>query len=114
MADHIADEGTRQRRVAENERLIRETNWEKSVDAADGGAADDEELELWCACGRADCSALLSLTLSEYRAAHAHPHRFVVAPGHAIDTLEVVIERHQHYDVVEKRLEYQGVDPTDS
>ena len=113
MADHPTGERARQRRVAENERLIRETNWERSVEAADGGAADDEEMELWCACGRTDCSTVLSLTLREYRTAHAHPHRFVVAPGHAVDALEIVVERHRHYDVAEKRLAYQGVDPTD-
>lgn len=108
----MLSEETRHRRLAKNERLIRETNWETRTLAADSGATADEELELWCACGRADCATRLLMTLGEYSAVHAHPHRFIVAPGHADTAIETVIEHVSGYDVVEKRREYQAADRT--
>jgi hypothetical protein len=112
MRPDVADETARRKRVVENERLIRESNWEKSL--AVGGAGAEDEHEFHCACGRPECDERLLLTIREYRAAHAHPHRFVVAPGHAEPELERVVERHPHYHVVEKLPQYQGHDPTAS
>jgi hypothetical protein len=54
------------------------------------------------------------MTLGEYRAAHAHPHRFIVAPGHAGPRHRIVIEHAPGYDLVEKRPEYQAADPSTS
>ena len=108
----MLSEEARHRRLAKNERLIREANWETRTLAADSGATADEELELWCACGRADCATRLLMTLGEYSAVHAHPHRFIVAPGHADTAIETVVEHVSGYDVVEKRPEYQAADRT--
>lgn len=110
----MLDEEARNRRLAKNERLIREANWETSILAGSSGATAEEELELWCACGRADCATRLVMTLDEYRAAHAHPHRFIVARGHADPAIETVIEHAPGYDLVEKRPEYQAADPSTS
>jgi hypothetical protein len=106
----LTDEQARDRRLVQNERLIRESNWEEALaaDRVDG----QEEVEFHCACGRPDCHERLLLTVAEYRAAHAHPHRFIVAPGHADDRFERLVEQCGHYDIVEKRPEYQGFDPT--
>jgi len=108
----LTDEQARHRRLADNERLIREANWETSIVAADTGAASDEELDLWCACGRRDCTARILITLGEYRAAHEHPHRFIVAPGHADEAVETTIGHATGYDLVEKRPQYQAADTT--
>jgi hypothetical protein len=98
-------------RQAENERLIREFNYEKNL--LDGaGAGPEEEVLFYCACGRDECDRRLCLTIAEYRAAHGAPHRFIVAPDHFTPHIERVAERHPTYLVVEKLPAYQGADPT--
>jgi hypothetical protein len=105
------DEGRRFKQVAENERLLREANEEIEREAreeqrerADG--RDEMEVEFFCACGRADCEETLLLTLAEYEAAHAAPHRFIVAPGHEHPEIERIVEEHRAYLVVEKHPSY--------
>ena len=106
----MTDEEARRQRLADNERLVRESNWEEALLAGEGPA--DEELEFWCACGRPDCRDRLYLTVGEYRAAHSRPHRFIVAHGHADPDVERVVVHDRQYDIVEKLPAYQGVDPT--
>jgi hypothetical protein len=105
-----AGEDARWTRQAENERLIREFNYEKGlVDGAD--APPDEELLFYCACGRESCDRRLCLTIAEYREAHSTPHRFIVDVDHFTPHIERIAERHRTYLVVEKLPEYQGADP---
>jgi hypothetical protein len=95
----------REQRIARNERLLREHNWEvyrEALEPAPGASDQDTELVLLCACGRESCKADLLVTIAEYRAAHETPHRFIVAPGHVSPEMERVIERHERYWVVEK------------
>jgi hypothetical protein len=104
-------EDARWTRQAANERLIREFNYEKNlVDGADG--SPEEEVLFYCACGREDCDRRLCLSIDEYRAAHATPHRFIVDVDHLTPHIERVVERHPTYLVVEKLPAYQGADPT--
>jgi hypothetical protein len=101
----------RNERIARNERLLRSINWEiaeEGLRPPAGEPADEEELVFVCACGRASCSAELLLTVGEYRAVHEQPHRFVVAPGHANDQVERIVEEHPSYWVVEKLAAYQA------
>jgi hypothetical protein len=107
-------EDSRLQRVADNQRLIRETNRELEQEAADwthGAPASDlvqYEVEFLCACGRPDCHETVLLTIGEYQRAHSRPHRFVVTHGHANPRLERVVERHGGYDVVEKLPQYRN------
>ena len=106
------DERKRLRRRAENEVVLREANEEierEAVEEEREGGRRDPELEFFCACGRPDCDAKLLLTLSEYEAASG-PDRFIIAPGHASPQIERVVETHDRYLVVEKRL---GFEPND-
>ena len=93
--------------LLENERRRREANWEIEREAREVGAAGAssvaDELEFFCACGRADCDAKLLLTLSEYRAVHAERRRFIVAPGHVSPAIERVVAARGTYLIVEKR-----------
>jgi hypothetical protein len=107
----VPTDDARWERQVENERLIREFNWEKDLVEAAGGEPD-EELLFHCACGREDCDRRLCLTIAQYRSAHRLPHRFIVAPGHSTPRLERVVEEYPTYLVVEKLPAYQGVDPT--
>ena len=100
-------EGMRFKRLAENELVLREANEEIEREAREeerAGGLRDPELEFFCACGRPDCDAKLLLTLSEYEAV-SEPDRFIVAPGHANPEIEQVVEEHDRYVVVEKRIQ---------
>lgn len=105
------DERRRFRQVAENERLLREANEEIEREAREeqrqrAARREEMEVEFFCACGRADCDSTLLLTLADYEAAHAAPHRFIVAPGHEDPGVERIVERHDAYFVVEKLPSY--------
>jgi hypothetical protein len=107
----VPTEHGRWQRQAENERLIRELNYETDLVEAAGGEPD-EELLFYCACGREHCNRRLCLSIAEYRSAHRLPHRFILAPGHSTPRIERVVEEHPGYLVVEKLPAYQGADPT--
>lgn len=80
--------------------VVREANREAYLLAVDGGAGADEELELACACGRANCGEHVLIILEAYLSVHADPDRFVVSPGHADGRLAVVVDRGAAYEVV--------------
>jgi hypothetical protein len=80
--------------------VVREANREVYLLAVDGGAGPDEELELACACGRADCGEHVLITVDGYLSVHADPDRFVVSPGHADGHVGVVVDRGAVYAVV--------------
>lgn len=98
-------------RIARNERLIREINWETADDVLSrppSEVLEEEELVLLCACGRSGCSAELVIAVGEYRQVHRHPHRFVIACGHDNPKFERVVEESPTYWVVEKLPEHGG------
>ena len=101
----------RRERLARNERRIREVNEEAELVARDVlGDFDpaETEVEFLCACGRARCDEVVLLSIAEYEAAHAEPHRFIVVPGHESLELERVVEEHASYFVVEKLPQFQA------
>ncbi|HZU20707.1 MAG TPA: hypothetical protein VE982_05780 [Gaiellaceae bacterium] len=104
-------EGSRFRRLAENERLIRDANEEAELVAVDEAGRkahlDAVEVEFFCACGRADCEETIVMSVAEYSSVHEMPNRFVVVPGHETPEIERVVERHDTYVVVEKKPEYR-------
>jgi hypothetical protein len=99
-------------RLAENERVIREINEEAELLARDQDESRDHlaatEVEFYCACGRADCTATIVMSVLEYETIHEKPHRFIVAHGHVTEPVERVVEHHETYDVVEKRQEFRS------
>jgi hypothetical protein len=102
------DEQTRERQIVENERLLREANEEIEREALEDGRQgirpEETELEFFCTCGRPDCDVRLLLTLAEYESADGRSNRFIVARGHADEAIEDVVEEHDTYVVVEKRI----------
>jgi hypothetical protein len=111
----LTDEQQRGQRVADNERRIREFNERLEAATAtfieEGFASSRRVAEFLCACGRPECSETITLPVEEYRAVHEHPYRFIVVPGHEDTTVERVVERHDGYDVVEKRPQYRADGP---
>ena len=68
-----------------------------------------------CECGRMGCTQLIELTRAEYEGVRANPRRFAILPGHEIDDVEQLVERHDRYLVVEKAgdVEAEVVEQTD-
>ena len=89
-------------RIAKNEAVYRATNREiERVDQEGGGAADGV-LEVICECGRDPCSAVITVTVSEYHRVHSQKDRFVVVPGHQIEKIERIVDDRETYLVVDK------------
>jgi hypothetical protein len=55
-----------------------------------------------CECARLGCNVLLPLAVSDYERVRANPRRFIVVDGHEVPDVEVVVERHGDYAIVEK------------
>ncbi len=103
-------------RIAANEILVREVNElivEKTTEmAGDGLEPGDQECGFLCACGRPGCTETLALTVEQFEAAHSEDDRFIVAPGHQVPEIEQVVERHDDYLVVKKKLGFKPDDVT--
>ena|SRR6478752_8646599 len=100
----------RETRAAENEDLFRRLNERLHTLATIASSsvleADTPERFL-CECSQTDCSRVLQLTPSEYRAVRETNRRFLVFPDatHTQPDLETVIEKRRGFWVVEKNGE---------
>jgi hypothetical protein len=56
-----------------------------------------------CECGTLGCNATVELTIAAYEDVRSGFERFLVLPGHELEDIEDVIERHEGYLVVAKR-----------
>jgi hypothetical protein len=95
----------RDERIALNETLFRDLNERIQEVVTTIALEAPNVLEIFCECGRADCVAKITLSVSEYEEVRAHPERFFIAPGHEIPDVENVLERRAAYWVVEKHAE---------
>ena len=94
----------RQERLARNEALFREVN-ERVRAIASVHGDDDHVYEFYCECSNADCTFQLRATLAQYEGVRANPARFLIAPEHSLPEIEIVVERREHWWVVEKQGE---------
>ena len=93
----------RDKRSAKNEALLREVNDRiQVVGERLSVVPDDGRLDFCCECGRPDCDAFVSLTVSEYEHVRSDNDRFAVIPGHEDDRIERVVERSERYLIVDK------------
>jgi hypothetical protein len=88
-------------RNAANESTFREIN--EAIERGQWPGEEDEPVSFRCECAQLGCNQLLELTIAAYERVRAHPRRFVVSPGHAAPSQEIVVDRRQEYVVVEKR-----------
>jgi hypothetical protein len=100
-------DAVRRDRLVKNEMAFRDYNnrrveIEQRAVAIDEPHQDDEAAPFVCECGNADCIGALMVTVDEYESAHSAPDRFIVKPEHVYPDVEHVLERHDHYWVVEK------------
>jgi len=94
-------------RSAENEVFLREVNQRivaKTVElAGDRLSPAEQYCDFLCACGRLDCSGLVSVTIADFERAHAEDDCFVVVPGHENADVDEVVTRTANYVVVKKK-----------
>ena len=90
-----------QERLGVNESVFRQIN--EGIERGQWPGEEDAPVGFRCECARLGCNDLLELSVHEYEHVRAHPCRFMVVPGHEHPEVEVVVEAHAGYLVVEKR-----------
>jgi hypothetical protein len=91
----------REKRLAQNETLFRSVN-ERIEEAADSMGDDEHTFEFFCECSNTDCTLLLPMTVLQYEKVRANPRQFIVALGHELPEIEMVVVRERNYQVVAK------------
>jgi hypothetical protein len=79
-------------RAAANQSLARDVN-----ERIDQLRTPSTFVQFVCECALEDCDEVLALTQQEYEALRAHANRFVVAPGHVVAQVEVVMGEHRAF-----------------
>ncbi len=90
-----------QRRLSQNEVLYRKVN--EAIERGLWPGEGQEPVRFRCECARMNCNAGVEMTVGEYEAVREHARRFLLCEGHELTGLDVVVERHPAYLVVEKR-----------
>jgi hypothetical protein len=89
-----------ERRLASNEGMFRDVN--EGIVRGQWPGDPDAPIGFRCECARLGCNDLVALTLAEYEQVRAGHRRFLIVSGHELPEVEVVVERHGQYSVVEK------------
>jgi hypothetical protein len=87
----------RRRRLAAAEVNGRQVN-----EAIERGHGQADSAIFVCECGYFGCNTTIELSIAAYEAVRTNFDRFLVAPGHEIEEIEEVAERHADYFVVVK------------
>jgi hypothetical protein len=95
----------REERIGLNEAVFREVN-ERIEQVAEAFNLQDQQLDLLCECGRAECVDRISMTRAQYEELRSDSNSFAIRPGHDEPDVERVIANKKGYDVVEK---FEGV-----
>jgi hypothetical protein len=102
----------RPERQARNEGLVRLVN--EQIDALDQQAEEqgwpppDRRFDFHCECGReGGCPAMVAMTLEEYDRVRSEDDRFALLPGHENPEIERVVERHEHFLIVDKKSQVE-------
>jgi len=86
-------------RIARTEAVFREVN---EAIARTAATLDTDEAAFVCECSELQCAQRVTADLDDYEAVREHATRFILAPGHAQESVERVVEETPHYSVVEK------------
>lgn len=89
-----------QERLGANEAVFREIN--EGIERGQWPGEESAPIGFRCECARLGCNELVELSVMEYEHVRANPKRFIVLPGHERREVEVVVERHDGYFIVEK------------
>jgi predicted ThiF/HesA family dinucleotide-utilizing enzyme len=80
-----------------------EVNGRRVNEAIERGTRRTGSAVFVCECGRLGCSETVELSIAAYEEVRSGFERFLVTPGHEIEEIEDVVERHDGYLVVAKR-----------
>lgn len=94
----LASEERLQRRAAAAEINGRQVN-----EAIEPRGRPDQAAVFVCECGHFGCSETVKIEVADYEAVRTSFDRFLVVPGHEIEAVDRVVERHGNYLVVVKR-----------
>ena len=89
-----------QSRIAANEAAFRDVN--DGIARGLWPGEEDRRVGFRCECARLGCNSLLELMVRDYTRIRGHPRWFIVAPGHALPDVELIVETGDGYVVVEK------------
>jgi hypothetical protein len=92
-----------EQQLAENEAILRNVN--EAIERGHWPGENQAPVAFRCECAELGCSRMLELMIDEYERVRGNARWFVIAPGHPVRELEVVVERHDDYLIVEKRDE---------
>jgi hypothetical protein len=92
---------TREERLARNEAFFRAIN-ERIRDAATRHPGDGHLYDFICECSDPACVERVSLALPEYERVRGEGTRFVLAPGHDVQSIESVVAALPGHIVVDK------------
>lgn len=94
-------------KLVENEVIFQRLNeaLKANVESVLHNRASDEPLDFFCECSDEDCLERIRLEPSEFSQIHRSKRHFFVIPGHETGEIERIVERHEGYDIVSKRLE---------
>ena len=87
-------------RLADNEARFRAIN--DRIEAGRELSLPGELAVFVCECARLGCNATIGMSLGDYAAVRSNPRWFLVLPGHELPEVEVVVEVHPDFLVVEK------------
>jgi hypothetical protein len=79
-----------------------EVNGRQVNEAIERGHGHTDSAVFVCECGYFGCTTTVRLSIAAYEAVRTSFDRFLVAPGHEIEEIEEVVERHADYFVVVK------------
>jgi hypothetical protein len=82
-----------------------EVNGRRVNEAIERGTRGTGTAVFVCECGHLGCNATVELSLDDYEGVRTSFERFLVLPGHELEGIEDVVERHPSYLVVAKRDE---------
>jgi hypothetical protein len=89
-----------QARLGANEAVFREIN--EGIERGQWPGEEDAPISFRCECARLGCNELVELTIRQYEDVRSDPRRFIVLPGHERLDVEIVVERHHGYLIVQK------------
>ena len=107
MREGVNDDPSEQQQSEERRFVARaasaEINGRRVNEAIERGTEAAQEAVFVCECGNLGCTGTIEMTISAYEQVRSSFDRFLVIPGHEIESVEDVVERHDGYLVVVKR-----------
>jgi hypothetical protein len=90
------------RRVGLNESIFRQVN--EQIESLNRDFDNEARtMTVICECANGDCTARLTIAVSEYEKVRADPRRYIIVAGHVLPEFESVVDSGEGYEIVEKR-----------